>query len=180
MIDTIRGNLLSDSPGLALYLRNHLSPSELKAVAEAYSESVKLGGCNEGLVERDPEVSYNPRPARILKLLIEECGVSDVDLMIDALKALPLFESFEAGAVATTLTNIREKSANRLNKAEHLLGVMLLDYLRHLHMSKISPEGLSAILKEAGDTLTRITAEIPQKLQMKISDTISKQLRRVG
>ena len=48
------------------------------ALLEVYFElSITLGGRLEQDFTREPESSYNPRPARVAQILLEDCSIND-------------------------------------------------------------------------------------------------------
>lgn len=148
-----KGELATESQQLYGLFRRHFSTDELERLKAAYRYAVKNGGCEEP-AERAPGVSYNPRPARICCLLIQEEKVTDPQLMISALLS-SLHESviarstgeFEQEAVADALA-VAKRSFPCPIRLEPLYLAHDLDILRHAHMSNQRDDRLSSVLSE--------------------------------
>lgn len=119
----ITGELLTDSPKLWFLLHRTLDAAEIPEIVKSYQTSVLKGAAKEHPVIRSEGVSYNPKPARILDLLIREGGIKDVALLKSALEEM-----------CDELRTEPKKVAPIVELA------ILLDKLRHLHMSSLTHE----------------------------------------
>ncbi|MCB0322268.1 MAG: hypothetical protein KDD69_01810 [Bdellovibrionales bacterium] len=75
------------SPNLAGVLRRMFPAAATEQIQQAYTYAIENGGGRECDFERDPEASYNPRPARIALILINNAEVREVDELQAALLA---------------------------------------------------------------------------------------------
>lgn len=112
------GKLEADSPALWSHFRREFTPEECEKLSEAYENSAALGGLCEGRVKRAEGVRFNPRPARIARILITEAKEKSFEVFIDALSAT-------APEVNTEKLPIQIRLA------------LALDTLRHLHMTDL-------------------------------------------
>lgn len=89
-----------------------LSSEERRSLAEVFRLAVELEGWREFGFKRPIGQSFNPRPARIVHILIEDAGVTDLKLLKNAIEC-----------------------AGEMTDSENSLvqGAILLDRIRHLH-----------------------------------------------
>jgi hypothetical protein len=141
------GELAHDSPGVSAALMG-ISPEVHRQVEAAYRLAATHGALHERAV-RPPGVSFNPRPARVVSLLLKEAAMTAVEPLVTAVLG-----------TATTLTHSAlepegEEWKNLSRLSSHLLQVApaepelltailpqlprptalayLLDAVRHLH-----------------------------------------------
>ena len=73
--------IASYSPHLLGALERLPSPVNLPLLDEAFGWAMQVGGEKELDFTRDPEVSFNPRPARIPLILIKDASRFGTDLL---------------------------------------------------------------------------------------------------
>jgi hypothetical protein len=150
------------SPHLYGYLTRTYSEDDLEYLTKAFKISIEHGGLRELDFEREPGVSYNPRPARIGIILLSECKVNDRQILATAFLASVL--QYQPNAVETVRTAFPElydialKSSFKPDKIErnsksmpiHLIsGVLAIDRARHLHLAKdISISTIQQFIKD--------------------------------
>ena len=139
--------LASDSPSLWGSLQRRILDSDRAQLAEIYSLACAYGALSEGGVRREGGASFNPRPARICQILINECNESDPDVFAAAMLACctsqPDFQVASPAAVGWGVASrvIRVQSGLEIQFDETVARVLLalqLDELRHLHMTELS------------------------------------------
>ena len=138
------GALAQDSPALFRAINRLFSPIEADLMARLYSCAAQAGGLAEGPIVRAPMASFNPRPARLCKILLRECEERDIQVLAAALllgapslavpptagEAFNLVEEYQKFRVGA----LRTQPSLKLERI-HL--AVLLDDLRHLHMTKL-------------------------------------------
>ena len=71
------GRLSEECPGLAVLLGRYFDPSTVEILSEDYFAAVVRGGNQEDGIIREEGVSFNPRLARIITVLLRDGGVRD-------------------------------------------------------------------------------------------------------
>lgn len=74
-----KGDISHDSPVLAGAISRHLAKDSHARVVAAFRVAVRRGACLEAEIPREEEVSFNPRPARLAIILINELGIHSPD-----------------------------------------------------------------------------------------------------
>lgn len=158
----ITGELHSDSPKLWFLLQRTLDAAGIKEIVSSYQTSVLKGAAIEDPVIRHVGVSYNPKPARILDLLIRDGGIKDVALLKSALE------------------QISDKQRSEPAKADLTIELaILLDQLRHLHMSSLTNEQqLNEALKAQSKLKNHLAALAENELYKKAINILEKTLAR--
>jgi hypothetical protein len=141
------GSLRADSPGLYGSLKKFASAAELEQLEEAFLAAWKLGAGTEAPITRDPGVSYNPRPARIATILIKECQ----NLAAQEIAACFWISAITRGAelpqtdyagkqlAQQAFAALNDSSLPTLKaNALRIAAAVLVDSIRHLHMSSLS------------------------------------------
>lgn len=139
-----KGDISLDSPVLAGAIFRHLPKDSHARVVAAFRDAVERGACVEAGIPREKEVSFNPRPARLAVILINELGIYSPDA-VTACFALSLsgekLSGFDSAASSLASEAVRLKSDSSLSpssvEAEALALVSILDEVRHLHMSSL-------------------------------------------
>jgi hypothetical protein len=151
-------SLLEQSPKVFIALKRFLEPDQLTSLAANYQECVSLGGNVEAGMTREEGVSFNPRLARILSIMIQDGGVKDFELLRSA-----LYAACDNSAVSGS-TLVR--------------GVIALDSIRHLHQTDFSePKRQEILLGVESTLLGQLRNEMPEWLQKKLEHAIALQRR---
>jgi hypothetical protein len=151
-------SLNDESPKVFMALQRFLAPDELAALESDYQRCVSLGGNVEAGMTREEGVSFNPRLARILSIMIHDGGVRD-------------FESLRS-ALCAACDSLREKSSALVK------GVIALDSIRHLHQTDFSePKRQEILLGVESTLLGQLRNEMPEWLQKKLEHAIALQRR---
>lgn len=133
------GDLKTDSPSLHSKLKSFLSAEELERLFLTYAEVWSKGGCEELIAPREPGVNFNPRPARILEILIGDCAAKDFETLQRAMFSCTVTD----GNFAPFMSDLPRVAA------QHILLAHVLDELRHAHMSGAASEDLDALMEYA-------------------------------
>ena len=111
------------SPALFGELNRRFSATEVEKIAEEFmfAEQEKNASFEKNLV-REPGVNFNPRAARVLQLILESQSLQDTNALSTALKIL----------------GGEDLSPHAKDSINLPYAAILLDDLRHLHMSTLS------------------------------------------
>lgn len=146
------GDLYKDSPGLSLLLKGALTPQEQAKLVTLYELACQHGALNEGAITRLEGANFNPRPARIIQILLTDGANSDCTTLAGSLVSCAESTLFEAHpeladqfyksylAIHSALSGDQSKSLVSTEKA--IVFSHLLDEVRHLHMRHLSPTSL--------------------------------------
>lgn len=139
------GDLSHDSPQLAGHLRRFFSEMDRQALADIYKDVWKCGGCLDEVL-REPGVSFNPKPARLCCLLIQEGDVRDAELLsITLLSCVP---RNSPKLIPDSASAIRCRQTPIDTRLEPLYVVHDIDILRHAHMELSSPSYSDQVIAE--------------------------------
>ena len=152
------GDLKTDSPALFGELKRRFSIEEASRASVEYATCASKGGLNEGLIVRDPEVSFNPRPARICLILLKEVKEVSIGEILEVLQV----ETLQQPAL-TTVPSVKL--------------ALIIDELRHLHMTKLSPQEIRARIGELQKDLAGCHDETLARLKLISESAISNLLR---
>lgn len=151
-------SLPSDSPKVFTALKRFLGPNQLASLAADYQRCVSLGGNVEAGMTREGGVSFNPRLARILSIMIHDGGVREFDQLRSALYAAC------AGSLADSSVIVK--------------GVIALDSIRHLHQTDFAESKRLEILDTAqSELLSQPGNDLPEWLRKKLEHAIALQRR---
>lgn len=185
----LAGKLSDDARGLYVRLQNIHDAQSVELLQAIYREVYELGGCDEGHVTREPGVNFNPRPARLLHILLDDFEVEELAADGAALcLALPGSARFRMKAATLEMLELSAQAQLCLEEAsgEHSLEVRFLaasaalDEIRHLHMSTIHFDQKREILKEmSGKFLDQFTVPEAATARVKLETAIKLQSRRL-
>ena len=158
------GELKHDSPGLLGLVRQFLREDEVKQLAEVYCEACRCGALNESSVVRQPGISYNPRPARICQILINECSEKGLRVLGAAMYACAarngesgsaFVEEWQiASRVRMEISNYRDGHRFELTEVEEAIFLAVkLDELRHMHMTPLPEEHKRDVYRQVKEKL---------------------------
>lgn len=162
------GELRHDSPQLDGLLRRFFELEIADIVRETYRLSWKDGACNE---MREVGVSFNPLPARICCILIQEGEVNDAKRLQIALLSctsgegddtmLSLSEELKQKVLA-----VRDRRFPIDSTLEPLYVAHDLDILRHMHMAHVKHIDTSHLLSEIATRAPQYTSSAPRLLEL--------------
>ena len=164
--------LIQSSPGVAALIRRHLGDAAVAVLSEAYDRAESLGGNLERGVIREEGVSFNPRMARVLTILLQDGEVRSLPLLRYSLQLganKPQRESSEVG--------------EGFSDAERALIAVAyaLDRVRHLHMTTLPRAERAALLDSAERTLREASGCLPESVVLKkLAHSIDMQRRRLA
>jgi hypothetical protein len=154
--------------------RSALSLADKERVITIYKLAAQSGAQSEYPIHREPGVTFNPRPARILLLLLKEGRCSYGRLVSAApLVTLPVASITSIKELIETPEGILARDAHispdSSPEAATLALTLALDAIRHLHMTILSTEEQQEKLnyyRELRDKLHCYKGNIPERLQL--------------
>lgn len=176
--------LRENAPKVFTALARFLSDQQLAQVGVDYDECVELGGNAEPGMVREEGVSFNPRLARVLSLLITDGGVRNIDTLRAALYAASpgaLQHGWHRvpSGLRDVIVAVWSGRYTALDPAV-IRGVIELDAIRHLHQTTYPVEEREAILARVElDLLVGSTLIVPEWLRQKLEHAIRMQRRRM-
>lgn len=126
LFGSLVGILEEDSPSAKNLILNALGADALAKLSETYVQAVNNGVLLEKNIRRNPQVRFNPKPARILHILISEAKCFDLKTLEDAIIDC-------TDEKLASLENISSLEIHYFKDKPHVPAI-LLDELRHLHM----------------------------------------------
>ncbi len=148
--------------------------------AQSYCGAADLGGNEELGVSREEGGSYNPRIARVLSLVIQECKeVTPRVLRVAAYSTLPLNVEIPV-EIRSDLNDVHGATPKSPEWAACVALALMLDRVRHLHMLTLPLSEKEGILSavESSPLLTP-GAGSPENLRLKVVHGIDMQRRRI-
>ena len=172
--------LTKKCPGLAGSLTRLYGRQVVEEFAHYYAEVADRGGNDELGVVREEGVSFNPRIARLVSLVIQECGeVTPHVLRATVYSALP----DHVDVPQEVLSDVRDIRAGTPSTPAWVSCVALarmLDRVRHLHMADVPADQKEAILQDvASSPLLLPGGTSPESLRLKVIHAVDMQLRRM-
>ena len=132
------GRLESDSPALFRQIRNIFNNSAIKEIQKIYLIAYSNNSYYEKYVNRDPLVNYNPRPARYLQILMNDCSIQDLSILKICLfyctEKLPdILPSEISPLEQESILSLRDnKTSFPIDNTAIIRFVELLDIIRHV------------------------------------------------
>jgi|GEM_PF-1543588 len=174
------------APKVFSALGRFLDPVQLEQIATDYQRCAELGGNTEPGLVREEGVSFNPRLARVLSLLVSDGKERDPVTLRAALYAATLavvcgakLESFVPTELLRVVEAVEEARPS-LPEAALVRGVIELDTLRHVHQVNHSVAERVVMLADKEKFLqTGFLALLPAWLQGKLEHALALQLRNV-
>jgi hypothetical protein len=190
--------LHSDSPKVFFALARFLNPDELGLLEDDYLRVRHQGGNIEPFAQREAGVSYNPRLARILSILVHDLAVRDLRTLRTALYAALILKTCEHTPLGNTkgrwseIVNQHDSAGviELLSQLEHsmcrdpvsamIAGALVLDNVRHLHQSRSTVAERREVLQGAQQWVRAIElCGASRDLMLKLRHAITLQQRRV-
>lgn len=148
--------------------------------ANHYVVVADLGGNHELGVVREEGVSFNPRIARVISLVIQDCDdVTPRVLKVAAYSALPVDVEIPLEFQSDVLA-VREATPSSPAWVSSVALALMLDRVRHLHMADIPVSDKERLLStlESSSLLTPGVGN-PEKLRLKVIHGVAMQRRRI-
>jgi len=147
--DDPHNQLSFDAPAIFRQLQIVVSETDAAYIGRAYALSALSGGLNEWPVIREAGASHNPKPARLLHILLNEGKVKDREILCAAVLAcatrLTAKQGIDFGmaySLAERSLEVQAEEAIVSLKTDHRLAYLYLarklDEIRHLHMTILS------------------------------------------
>jgi hypothetical protein len=169
-----------ECPGLAASLGRLYGKDVVAQFAHDYCEAADRGGNTELGVAREEGVSFNPRIARVVSLVIQEHDkITPHVLRVVAYSTVPL----DGGVPAEVLSDVSAVRDVTLESPEWIKCIalaLMLDGARHLHMADIGCAEKERMLASfASSALLAPDAGSPENLRLKLIHSIDTQRRRL-
>lgn len=184
------GELHKDAGGLAVRLQNLLEADEIRTLVEVYREVFELGGCLEGEVMRGDGVSFNPRPARIAVLAIDEFNLTGLsEIGAGFCLSLPSGASFRMRSATLQMMELSSQARLLIDEGidepsievRHLASAFILDQVRHIHMTSLHFDAKREMLTAIEEKFLRyLQAPEMTNARTKIETALRMQLRRLS
>lgn len=162
-------------------LERCIDHAELGRIIDDYLFCCQRGGNLEPGMVREDGVSFNPRLARILWLLVVDGGMRDSAVLRTALYAATLDAVPQAQSISVELLaaiQAARSSTPETASAALIRGVIELDTVRHIHQTDFSSDDRSRMLARAQSVLSHIVrAQAPEWVCTKLNHAINLQLR---
>lgn len=172
--------LTKECPGLAGSLTRLYGREVAEEFAQCYAEVADLGGNDELGVVREKGGSFNPRIARLVSLVIQECDeVTPRVLRAVIYSALP--DGVEVPqAVCADVSDIRGATPSSPAWVSSVALAGMLDRVRHLHMAELPADQKEDILTSvASSPLLLPGGTSPEHLRLKVVHAVDMQRRRM-
>lgn len=181
-----QSTLADDSPKVFQALARFLGPDELALVADDYAVADNHGGNSELRLSREKGVSFNPRLARIMSILIHDLAVRDLATIRAALYSAVFDSGFGISwnpgmnpPVPPELQSLVSAGTLGQRVSGTIHGVIALDSIRHLHQGEWSDQEREDILARAEQIVqSLVDSQHETKLISKLSHAITLQRRR--
>lgn len=171
-----------ECPGLAGSLGRIYGDEVMAQIGADYCTASDLGGNAEEGLSRDDGVSFNPRIARLVSLVMQDCDRIEPHML-----RVAVYSSIADDKTDTTPPEVRaDVRAVQCASSESpswIQGVKLalyLDRVRHLHMVVMSDvERMSYMREVQSSPLLSVGSGAPEKLRLKVIHAIDLQTRRL-
>ncbi len=169
-----------ECPGLAGSLGRLYGKDVVAQFAHDYCEAAGLGGNVELGVAREEGVSFNPRIARVVSLVVQGCdSITPHVLRVVAYSAVPLDRQIPAD-LQSDVSAVREVAPESPEWIKCIALALMLDRARHLHIADIGFDEKERLLASfASSALLAPDAGSPENLRLKLIHSIDMQRRRL-
>lgn len=176
--------LSAECPGLAVLLGRYFDAATAELLAQDYCSAADRGGNRDVLVVRDEGVSFNPRIARIVTLLLRDGGVTDSWVIRVAIyRAGAPEDGLLEGVDPLIVSDVERLSRDPRAGPDWYTTVALayvLDRVRHLHMTSMTAAEREKCL-ENFERLPIVADEFgSEPLLVKVRHAISLQRKRLS
>ena len=172
-----------ECPGLASSITRLYGSEVASQIAQDYCLAADLGGNVEPALTREEGVSFNPRIARIVSLVIQDCEAVSPAMVRVAVYSSVSSEHVES-LPSDIVSYVKGVNSGSPDSSSWMLGVSLarvLDRVRHLHMISVAHEQREALLKEVvSSPLLLPNSGVPERLRAKVLHAVDLQSRRLS
>ena len=172
--------LTKECPGLAGSLTRLYGREVAEEFAKYYAQVADLGGNAELGVVREEGGSFNPRIARLVSLVIQDCDdVTPRVLRAAVYSALP-DDAEVPQAVCADVSDIRGATPSSPAWVSSVALARMLDRVRHLHMAELPADQKEDILTNvASSSLLLPGGTSSENLRLKVVHAVDMQRRRM-
>lgn len=172
-----------ECPGLVGSLSRLYGSNTVTQMGVDYCAAADLGGNVEVGLPREEGVSFNPRIARVVSVVIQDCeGVDPRMLRVAVYSTIPT-EKVEAvpAELLSDVVAVRSSSGESPTWIQGISLALFLDRIRHLHMIEMSDVERMSYMKEV-KSLPMLSAHpgAPENLRLKVIHAIDLQTRRIA
>ena len=169
-----------ECPGLAGSLGRLYGEQVTVQFAHDYCAAADQGGNDELGVAREEGVSFNPRIARVVSLVIQDC-VEVTPHMLRVVAYSTLANDGETPPeLRSELLAVRDVTETSPQWIKCIALALMLDRVRHLHMATIDIDEKERILTSfTSSALLGPGAGSPENLRLKLIHSIDMQRRRL-
>lgn len=130
-------------------LRRSFDAATVEKLSNIFLSCMKQGGAEELDFTREPEVSYNPRPARVVHILINDLKVSDAEIVAAGMQACAQESVAISPLVQLALWLDRARHLHQATKPETLENLEQLVGQNHSYiaLAKQHAPGFDALLE---------------------------------
>jgi len=147
-LTSFKGDFLVDAPAVGRKLTAFLSPTDLELINCSWQNYLRSGTADLPALKRDSS-SFNPRPARLIALLIEANPAPPLPLLLATFlldcEQYPEPANSEEMDIAIEISmevrSVPDRQTTVDSPINDLFLADLLDKMRHLHQSEISIRG---------------------------------------
>ena len=182
-------DLPDELPRVFITLRRFLSEKQYREIVREYCAVDELGANIDRETIREDGVSFNPRVARILSILLRDAGCRDCAVLVSAIWSCIAYDITFKGIESHFLDVPSEYRASvdavigtpRQDSSTACIRAALdLDRIRHLHISSLEYSKRGEVLEAIGVTYTEnLLAKLPRALYDKLLHARSMQHRRL-
>jgi hypothetical protein len=146
--------LKQEAPALFIKLQKFLRADEVLLLSDEFARVSSFSDSFEGSITRRTDAPFNPKPARIASILIDDGGVKSVRFIQAAFWSCVPIESREASGVSGEILNVlsQVEQATRTGtsspEVSSLVFAILLDQIRHVHMMTASADQRRKVVQE--------------------------------
>ena len=187
-MNSIHG-LQDELPRVFITLRRLLSEKQYREIVREYCAVDELGANIDRETIREDGVSFNPRVARILSILLRDASCRDCAVLISAIWSCIAYDITFRGIESHFLDVPSEYRASvdavigtprQDSNMACIRAALDLDRIRHLHISSLEYSERGEVLEAIGVTYTEnLLAMLPRALYDKLLHARSMQHRRL-
>jgi hypothetical protein len=178
---TVVARFTQECPGLAGSLGRLYGREVADQFAQYYCEVADLGGNDELGVVRADGGSFNPRIARVISMVVQECKEVTSRVLRAAAYSTLLFDGEAPLEVRADIAAVRGATPSSPEWASCVALALMLDRIRHLHMADISVHEKERILLTVESSpLITPGGRGAENLRLKVIHGVAMQRRRLN
>lgn len=184
----LTGVLSKDSPGLLLQLSLVLAPPKIVELSDVYAKLFEFGLVSEGDVKRAINASYNPRPARIMQIMVAEEKEASSDVLASSIlaclepaKLLAIQAQFPKFSPLAIASHNFPKDCDTSIEAQRIALALRLDLIRHLHMSTLDITAQITLYNSTvNEFLAKLSPDSNERVKLLLRTALNHVARRLG